>query len=105
MGFLYKKKRKEKTLALRVYLQIKKTDQLQPTRFSDVHFQFKIYLQENSCYTDHRWSSQRNKFKGCMKKPLKYCLEINEKLMYASLNWEISKFHSGLISRTTEKKW
>lgn len=31
-----------------------------------------------------------------MKKPIKYCLEINEKLMYASLKWEISKFHSGL---------
>lgn len=116
MGFLYENNKYKKTLALRLYLQIKKkTDQLRLTRFSEVHFQFKIYLQENSCYTEHKWSSQRNKLKGCMTKPIKYCLEINEKLMYASLKWEISKFHSGLweskncesvsniISRTTEE--
>lgn len=115
MGFLYENNKYKKTLALRLYLQIKK----RLISFDRLGFQKCIsnsissYLQENSCYTEHKWSSQRNKLKGCMTKPMKYCLEINEKLMYASLKWEISKFHSGLweskncesvsniISRTT----
>lgn len=70
----------------------KRADQLRTTGLSDVHFQFKIYLQANSCYTDRKWSSQCNKLKGCMKKSINYCLEINEKLMYASLTWEIVSF-------------